>query len=270
VAAPPAGALLYISQTGDAFVGGSALFALAAGMSLPLLAVGASAGALVPRAGAWMEGIKRVFGVLMLGTALWIVEPVLPPRLAMAGWTLLALGCAAWLLLRRPRRALLLAAGLVAALLGGAELAGLAAGGSDPLSPFGAERSERLAFRRVHSVQELDAALASTAGRAAMLDFYADWCVSCKEMEKFTFADPRVRARLGQLVLLQADVTANSAADQALLKRFQLFGPPGIMFFTPAGTEAAQARVIGYQDTDRFLHALDAVAAAPQAPPSIP
>ena len=205
VAAPLAGALLYISQSRDVMLGGGALFSLAAGMSIPLLLVGASAGALLPRAGAWMEWVKRFFGVLLLGVAYWIVSPVLP-----------ALGS-----------------------------------NTSTVSPA----SHAIQFQRVRNVSELDAALRS-AGRPVMLDFYADWCVSCKEMEHDTFSDPRVGARLGPVLLLQVDVTRNTPEDRELLKRFNLFGPPGILFFGANGAERLDQRVIGYQDAERFLESL--------------
>ncbi|HEY1043313.1 MAG TPA: protein-disulfide reductase DsbD [Telluria sp.] len=262
VAAPLAGALVYISQTRDAFIGGSALFAMAAGMSVPLILLGASAGALLPRAGAWMDEIKRFFGVLMLGTALWIVTPVIPAWLQMAGWAALAIGYAVVLLRHAPRRPAKTVVGLLAAVLGVTQVAGLALGGSGPFDPF--TRAEVAAasethFRRVSSVKELDAVLASASGKTVMLDFYADWCVSCKEMERFTFSDPRVKAHFGQMLLVQADVTANNAADQALLKRFGLFGPPGIVFFGKGGQEIPGTRVIGYQNADKFLDSLGVV-----------
>lgn len=261
VAAPLAGALMYISQTGDALVGGGALFALAAGMSIPLLLIGASAGALLPRAGAWMEEIKRFFGVLMLGSAWWIVAPLIPGYLQMLGWASLGIAYAAWLLLRRPRGIAKLAAGLLFGVAGAVQLAGAVTGGAGPLSPFAKSSAAPAShFRRVKSVADLESALAASEGRVVMFDFYADWCVSCKEMEKLTFADPRVRSVLDRLVLLQADVTANDDEDKALLKRFGLFGPPGIIFFDAHGHELPGARVIGYQQADTFLHSLAAAA----------
>lgn len=285
VAAPLAGALVYISQTRDVLLGGLALFALACGMSMPLLLVGASAGSLLPRAGGWMEAVKRVFGVLLLGVALWMVTPVLPSWALMIGWGLLALLSAVLLGLfdRLPERGpgierLAKGLGLVLALVGAAQLVGVLSGGRSVLQPLahlatnasavgvGAARAaipERqgatalVAYRRVKSVDELDQILRS-AGKPVMLDFYADWCVSCREFEQFTFPDPRVQARLAGALLLQADVTANDAADRALLKRYGLFGPPGILFFDTQGREQTTARVIGYQDAPRFLKSLTA------------
>ncbi len=255
VAAPLAGALLYISQTRDVVIGGAALFAMAMGMSIPLLLVGLSAGSLLPRAGAWMDAVKKFFGVLMLAMAIWLVSPVLPPLLQMLAWSLLLLGYAAWLL-RGARHWAVVLGGALCAILGAIQLTGAVTGGRDPLAPLahlgvGAQHSG-LTFQRVKTVDELDAVLAATGGKTVMLDFYADWCVSCKEMEKLTFVDPRVKGQLAGTILLQADVTANDGADKAMLKRFALFGPPGIILFDRSGAEIADSRVIGYQNADKF------------------
>lgn len=264
VAAPLAGALLYISQSGNVVLGGSALFAMAAGMSVPLLLIGASAGALLPRAGAWMDAVKRFFGVLMLGTALWMVSPVIPAWWQVAGWAALGIGYGSFLLWTRPARWMARAFGLVVVTLGLLQLVSAATGGRDPLAPLSHLRGQSVAtgvteFVRIRSSAELDAALQQNAAgerRPVMLDFYADWCVSCKEMERFTFTDPRVKERFSQMLLLQIDVTANNADDRAMLKRFNLFGPPGIMFFDADGRELAPRRVIGYQDADKFISTL--------------
>ena len=270
VVAPLAGALVYLSQTRDVWLGGTALFSLAAGMSVPLLLVGASAGALLPRAGPWMNEVKRFFGLLLLGVALWTVQPVLPASLVLALWGALFLGAAVVfaafgrsaragserLLVRRAAAAVFGALGLL-------QLVGAASGGTDPLQPLGhlvagtrGESDGRMPrFAPVRSVAELDAAL-QVAGRPVMLDFYADWCVSCKEMERYTFTDRAVQDKLAHAVLLKADVTANSADDRALLRRFDLFGPPGTIFFDARGHEVAQARVIGFQSSRRFLETL--------------
>lgn len=274
VAAPLAGALVYLSQTRDVWLGGTALFSLAAGMSVPLLLVGASAGTLLPRAGAWMDEVKRVFGMLLLGVALWTVQSVLPAPLVLAGWGTLIVAAAVMVVsppgapavaglpasvLRRALGAVLLVCGLL-------ELVGAAAGGADPLQPLArlrgtglsGEASSAPVFAPVRDTAQLDAAIAA-AGRPVMLDFYADWCVSCKEMERFTFSDPAVQRALQGALLLKVDVTANSADDRALLKRFQLFGPPGTIFFDAGGREIAQARLIGFQDSSRFLQTLRVV-----------
>ena len=271
VAAPLAGALVYLSQTRDVVLGGSALFALAAGMSVPLLLIGASAGALLPRTGAWMNEVKRFFGVLLLGVALWTVQSVLPGSLALALWGALAL-CAAVLVASShaardmpiTRSLWCRAVAAVLAACGLLQLVGAASGGTDPLQPLahfarqsGGAAAQAVRFEPVRSVAELDAAL-KTAGRPVVLDFYADWCVSCKEMERLTYTDVAVRHRLSVALLLKADVTANNAQDRELLKRFALFGPPGTIFFDAKGHELKPARVIGYQNTPSFLRTLDA------------
>ncbi|QYJ24802.1 protein-disulfide reductase DsbD [Achromobacter sp. ES-001] len=277
VAAPLAGALLYISQTGDVILGGSALFAMAWGMGVPLLIVGASSGALLPKAGPWMDGVKRLFGMLLLGTAWWMLIPVVPTWVQMTGWAFLAVVSAVML---RAFDALPAGAGagrmfakglgLLLALAAAAWLIGAASGGRDVLQPLShlAARGEAsvgtavakgdMQFTRVRNNAELDALLAQSR-QPVMLDFYADWCVSCREMERFTFTDPGVAQRMSGMLLVQADVTANNADDRALLKRFRLFGPPGIMFFEPGGKELPDARVVGFQDAKRFTESLDKV-----------
>jgi len=259
VAAPLAGALLYISQTRDVIIGGGALFAMAVGMSVPLLLVGLSAGTLLPRAGAWMESVKFFFGVLMLGLAIWIITPVIPGWVPMIGWAVLGLGYGAYLLWNAGNAGKI--AGLVFAAFGLVQLAGAATGGRDPLAPVAhlGGKVHKTEFKRVKSVAELEAAVAQSAGKTVMLDFYADWCVSCIEMEKLTFSDKRVQAQFANMVLLQADVTENNADDKELLKRFRLFGPPGIIFFDKQGREIQGGRVIGYQNAERFLNSLSLV-----------
>ncbi len=260
VAAPLAGALVYISQTRDVVIGGSALFAMAIGMSVPLLLIGVSAGALLPRAGAWMEQVKRFFGVLMLAVALWMVTPVIPATAQLAGWAALGIGYGSYLLVHESGGWALRALGLGCALVGVMELVGAVTGAGDataPLSHFTTQAQSQLKFKRVRSTAELDAILRDNPNKVVMLDFYADWCVSCKEMEKLTFTDPAIRTRLDTLLLVQADVTANNADDKALLKRFGLFGPPGILFFAK-GVEMPTVRVIGFQTAERFAGSLRA------------
>ncbi len=259
VAAPLAGALVYISQTRDVFVGGSALFSMAAGMSLPLLLVGLSAGALLPRAGNWMQAVKAFFGVLMLALALWMVAPLIPAWLLMLGWGVLGAGYGASLAFAKAQGWKARVVGIAFMLLGAVQLVGMATGGREPWAPLAhlsGARVEKTAFTRIKSVADLERAMASANGRVVMLDFYADWCVSCIEMEKLTFSDPAVRVELDRMLLLQADVTANDEDDKALLKRFGLFGPPGILFFGASGDEVRAARVIGYQKPEVFLQSL--------------
>jgi thiol:disulfide interchange protein DsbD len=356
VAAPLAGALLYISQTGDVLLGGLALFAMAWGMGVPLLLMGASAGKLMPRAGTWMEGVKQFFGVLLFATAWWMVTPMLPTWMQILGWAILVLFSA---VLLRTFEALGTEAGfsgmlrktvgLLLTLLCFIWLLGIASGGRSLLQPLShlarhnaaatsslATTSEKntsissrtdnnalvsgvsiitdknarvlgdpapikndaitsgtsvpattknillgqtsgqapatasrpqpalsanethALFKRVRSIAELETELAQSK-RPVMLDFYADWCVSCKEMESFTFTKPEVAQRMERLLLLQADVTANNPEDRALLKRFKLFGPPGIIFFEPGGRERKDVRVVGFQEANRFAANLDRV-----------
>ncbi len=272
VAAPLAGALLYIGQTHDAILGGVALFALAMGMGAPLLLIGTSAGALLPKAGAWMEAVKKFFGVMLLALAIWIIQPLLPVSVQMLLWATLCIFSGVYLhaLDSLPPSAsgwhkLFKGVGVIALLLGVAYLIGGLSGANDILRPLGnigraeAQIGNEVHFSRIKDNAELDQRIAQAGGQIVMLDFYADWCVSCKEMARFTFADTAVQAKMKRAILLQADVTANSDADKALLKRFGLFGPPGILFFDAKGNELSDFRVIGYQDTAQFLKSLQSV-----------
>jgi thioredoxin:protein disulfide reductase len=211
VAAPLAGALLYIGQTHDVVLGGVALFALSIGMGVPLLLIGASAGHVLPKAGPWMNAVRNLFGVLMLAMAAYIVWPALPHSF------------------------------------------------SQPINNLLGINTKHLAFKRIKSVSDLDNSIQLAKGKTVMLDFYADWCTSCKEMEKLTFSDAKVRSALKNTVLLQADVTANNDDDQALLKRFGLFGPPGIIFFNRSGQEIKPFKIIGFQESSDFLKVVNRV-----------
>ncbi len=320
VAAPLAGALLYISQSGDVFLGGAALFAMAWGMGVPLLLMGASAGKLMPRAGSWMEGVKQFFGLLLLATAWWMVTPLMPTWVQILGWAVLAMFAA---VLLRPFEPITSESGLSGAcrktlgllliVLSTLWILGVASGGRSLLQPLnhlslslsmnnpvmtgiptatpvaaqgpilggtnltgkqqllgipsvnssgttaqrpGALNAGPPSFQLVRTVAELEQLLVQST-RPVMLDFYADWCISCKEMEAFTFVDPRVMQRMNQMLLLKVDVTANNADDRALMKKFRLFGPPGIIFFNPGGYERKDVRVVGFQDATRFTATLD-------------
>lgn len=273
VAAPLAAALIYIGKTGDAVLGGSALFMLSLGMGAPLLVLGASAGKLLPRAGAWMNTVKAVFGVLLLAVAIWMLERILPGAITLTLWAALLIVSGVYMgALERLQpdasgwRKFWKGIGLVILLYGALLLVGAGSGGSDVLRPLQGTRlagaaststavpARTLGFTRIKSVSDLNDALAaaSASGKAVMLDFYADWCVSCKEMEKYTFADPAVQQMLNERVLLQADVTANDAQDHALLQHFGLIGPPSILFFSPQGRECNTRRVMGYLKPEQF------------------
>ncbi len=254
------GALLVISQGGDVIRGAIALFAMSLGMGTPLLIIGTSAGKLLPKAGAWMDTVKQLFGALMLGVAAWMLARLVPDRWALLLYCLpfIAAFIVLWRLNTRGSaqlfgRVAALAAGVCAVLLG----VGALRGATDPLHPLArpvAASVNELQFARVTTVDELDRAVvaASASGRAVMLDFYADWCTSCKEMEHYTFSNPAVHDALSKMTLLRADVTANNDNDQALLKRFGIFGPPTIAFYGGDGRERKTYRVVGYMPADAF------------------
>ena len=270
VAAPLAGALVYISRTHDVWLGGIALFSLAAGMSVPLLLVGVSAGSLLPRAGGWMDRVKHFFGVMLLAVALWMVSPVLPSWGLMLGAAALLLASAVYLGafeggMASPGRAATRGVGLLLAVLAVLQLAGIASGGRDLLQPLqhlagsgqpGGTREAALPFQPVADLAALDAAV-RTSTKPVMVDLYADWCVACKEFESLTFTDAAVRERLAGMTLLRVDVTANNAQDKALMRKYGLFGPPALLFFPPGGEERSDARVVGFLDAASFREHLD-------------
>ncbi|MFN5744717.1 MAG: protein-disulfide reductase DsbD [Methylococcaceae bacterium] len=271
VAAPLAGALIYIGQTGDAWLGGIALFSLGMGMGLPLLAIGASAGKFLPRAGEWMNAVKAAFGVGLLAIAIWLLERLLPPAMTLLLWALLLMISAVYLgaLDALPSsvtgwRKLWKGSGIAMLTYGILLLIGVASNSTDPLQPLRGLRLTQdgkapvatgLDFKRIESVPALKQALAGAAarGQVVMLDFYADWCVSCKEMERYTFTDPRVIAALSNVLLLKADVTENNEASAELLQAFNLIGPPATLFFGGNAEEQRGYRVIGYMEADDFV-----------------
>ncbi len=270
VTAPLVGALIYIAETGDAVLGGLALFSLSMGMGAPLLVIGASAGKLLPKAGPWMDVIKAVFGVLLLALGIWLLERVAPTALTMALWAALLIVSAIYMgaIESMPTgtsgwRKLWKGTGFVLLVYGVILIIGLAAGGRDVFNPLkgiglsggsSAEQVSHLAFKQIKGVDGLNAALADakSQGKTVMLDFYADWCISCKEMEAFTFVDPAVQQALANTILLQADVTPNDEKDKALYKRFSIIGPPSIMFFDTQGNELKNYRVVGFMPADQF------------------
>jgi thiol:disulfide interchange protein DsbD len=275
VAAPLAGALIYIGRTGDALLGGSALFMMGMGMGTPLLLLGASAGKLLPKAGAWMNATKAVFGVLMLAVAVWMLSRILPASIIMLLWAVLLIipaiylnaidslpeNCSGWRKLWKGVGLIMLSYGLIM-------LLGFSLGNNNPLQPlqgFGLSTAQAkepgLSFQRVATLADLESRIAQAASNHqwVMLDFYADWCISCKEMEAYTFKDANVKASLKDFVLLQADVTQNSEADKALLAKFNLIGPPGVLFFGTDQQEKSAFRVIGFQDAENFVKTIKQV-----------
>ncbi|MEQ8857193.1 MAG: protein-disulfide reductase DsbD [Pseudomonadales bacterium] len=277
VSAPLAGALIYLSTTGDALLGGGALLALGLGMGVPLLIIGSSGGHLLPRAGAWMNGVKAVFGVGLLAVAVWLLERVVPPALTLALWAALAIGSGVFLgaLDFSPRQGwqqLWKATGAFGFIYGVLLLIGAASGAEDPLKPLagltiasaGSAESAAQQEAEWHEVANLDSlrvelARAEDAGQMALLDLYADWCISCKVMERSVFPLPEVDSRLRQFRLLRADVTENDAEDKALMNEFGLFGPPSLVFFAPDGRELADVRVQGEIGAQRLARHLQAV-----------
>lgn len=264
VAAPLAGVLLFISQTGDMLTGGLILFVLAWGQGASLIILGSSSGALLPRAGMWMETVKKVCGLLLFAAALWMVAPLLPDVLPMILWALLALAFAYVVGTFRgyrpfPRLSVLILKliGWIAVIWAILLLIGVGMGSRSVLHPLQVQhqRAQQTQFERIHSIDELKQILANT-DKPVILDFYADWCISCVEMEKFTFSEEKVHALMQNFHLLQADVTDNTAQDRELLKAFRLFGPPGIIFFDKQGQEQPSIRVIGFQNAERFAQTL--------------
>jgi thioredoxin:protein disulfide reductase len=279
VAGPLAGALIYISQSRDVILGGLALFSMAVGMSVPLLLTGASAGALLPKAGAWMTGVKYFFGLMLMATAIWMLQSVMPQSAWMALWGAWLITCAIFLKVfdgLGAHASVALRFGKVLSVLlmvfGVMELLGAGLGAKDvlrPLEPLVAAKrigdakyladngvKSHVTFERIANLSELQQKLQDSK-QVVMLDFYADWCTSCIEMEKFTFSDPAVQKRLENVKLLQIDVTKNSPADQQLMKQFKVFGPPALLSFDSKGNEMTAARVIGYLAPEKFKAHLD-------------
>ena len=262
------GALIVIGQTGQIARGAAALFAMSIGMGTPLLIVGASAGKLLPKAGAWMDTVKKLFGVMMLAVAAWMLARIIPERLSLVLWAIPALVCA-WLLITEVRKRsaatwVVRFVGAAAGVYGLALITGSALGSTDPLAPFASRLAHQheLPFRTIKSVADLQREItqAKSEGKTVLVDFSAKWCVSCKEMEKYTFTDTAVKTALDRTVLLRADVTDNDAEDQALLKHMGIIGPPTIAFYGLNGEERANYRVVGFMKADAFAsHAREAL-----------
>lgn len=277
VAAPLAGALIYIGQTGDAVLGGMALFALSLGMGLPLIAIGTSAGKLLPRAGGWMDAVKAIFGVLLLAVAIWMLERIIPDFVALWLWAALLIISAIYMKALEPLpadtsgwRRLWKGLGIILLIYGILLVIGASAGSNDKFRPLhgvfagvgmgsGAMQQQSLQFEKIKTVEDFENKLAQAkaAGKPVMLDFYADWCIYCKDYEKYVFTDPRVIQRLDNFVLLKADVTDNDDKDKALLRSFNLVAPPAILFFGPDGEERHGRRLVGAMNADEFHNHLN-------------
>lgn len=269
VAPPLAGALLYISQTGDAILGGLALFAMGLGFGVPLLIIGTSAGNLLPKAGGWMEAIKAIFGVIMLGVAIWFLQRVLPGQITLMLWAALLIvsaifmGALDQIDAEKSWARLWKGLGIVLLLYGLMLVVASTLGGSNPLHPFqsasftsnNTRAISKLDFKPIKSIEDLqqELATANAQNKFVMLDFYADWCIVCKELEAYTFSDSAVQASLNNVILLKADVTANDDVDKALLSKFNLFGPPAVLFFEPSEKERIGYRLVGFIKANDFI-----------------
>lgn len=271
VAAPLAGALIYIGQSGDALLGGIALFVMSLGMGVPLLVVGTTAGKYIPRPGGWMDNVTAIFGVMMLGVAIWMLSRIIPTSMSMFLWMLLLL-CSSiyWGALESLQgdakgwRKLLKSFVVLIFIYAVVLFVGFISGGSNPLNPLEKltckESSKEVShtnFTRVKNLDEFNKALKASS-KSVMLDFYADWCVNCIELENFTFSDARVKTKMANYTLLQVDVTKNSDEDKAFQKAFGIVGPPAILFFKD-GQEMSSFRVVGFKNADEFLAHLEKV-----------
>lgn len=270
VAAPLAGALIYIGQSGDALLGGGALFVMSLGMGVPLLLIGTTAGRYMPRPGVWMQNITTFFGVMLLGVAIWMLSRIIPGVISMALWAVLVIGSSIYFGAlesfkehTKGWQKVFKSALFIVLIYGVALMVGFLSGATNPLAPFEkftAKESVTVSssssmFSKIKNKEELTLALKSTQ-KPVMLDFYADWCVNCIEFEQFTFSDMRVKAKLEKLALLKADVTKNSEEDKALQKAFTIYGPPAILFFKE-GKEITELRLVGFKNADEFLAHLE-------------
>ncbi|MFW3426955.1 protein-disulfide reductase DsbD [Aliarcobacter butzleri] len=258
VAPPLAGALVYIGQTGDAILGGLALFVMSLGMGVPLLLIGLGAGKFMPKPGGWMESITRIFGIVMLGVAIWLLDRVLNATIIMYLWALLLLGSAIYLKIYQHILTQLIT--VVIFILGAVLFVGAISGATNPLNPLEKFTSskmtqvsdEKLIFKKVKNIQELELAI-KNSNKPVMLDFWASWCVSCKELEEITFQEEQVINKLQEFTLLKADVTENNDEDKALQKKFGVVGPPALIFWDKDKNEIQASRIIGYKNPKDFL-----------------
>ncbi|MDD2782279.1 protein-disulfide reductase DsbD [Sulfuricurvum sp.] len=272
VAAPLAGALIYIGQTGDALLGGIALFSLSIGMGIPLIAIGTSAGKFMPRPGVWMDNVKSIFGVMLIGIAIWMISRILDENISMMLWGALAIFVAINIGALEPIRGRCIrcgrankkALGIILLLYGMSLLLGGMSGSKNPLHPLdpflpnkvaveSVEETKHKTFEKITSIEELDAILAENKGKAVLVDFYADWCSACKELEEKTFSNESVKTAMDDYVLIQVDLTANDDAAKAISSKFGIFGPPAILFFDESGERIKSADIVGFKEPQEFL-----------------
>jgi thiol:disulfide interchange protein DsbD len=271
VAAPLAGALIYIGQTGDAFLGGVALFSLSIGMGVPLIAIGTSAGKFMPRPGVWMDNVKSIFGVMLIGISIWMISRIVDENVSMMLWGGLAIFIAVNIGALEPIRGRCIrcarankkALGIIIFLYGMSLLLGGMAGATNPLHPLNpflpnqasasVSAPQHKSFEKITSLQELDAILAQNKGKKVMVDFYADWCTACKEYESKTFSDESVKTAMDAYVLVQVNLTANDAAAKEISGKFGIFGPPAILFFDENGIHQKDADIVGFKEPQEFI-----------------
>lgn len=269
VAAPLAGALVYIGQTGDAILGGAALFSMSIGMGLPLILVGMSAGRFMPKPGAWMTMVNAVFGVMMLGVAIWMLERVVDPYITMLLYSMLGISFALYLgAFESSAHIFRRSTGMIIFIYSTLLFIGIMGGSVSMTKPLeflksssaassSVERSSHPKFQKVSSVEELDELLAKNKGKNIMLDFSAEWCAVCKELDKKTFSNEAVKAKMSEFVLIQADLTQNGQKQKDLSKKYGVFGPPVIMFFDKNIEVIKSKTIVGFMPADEFLKHLD-------------
>lgn len=272
VAAPLAGALIYIGQTGDALLGGAALFALSIGMGVPLVAIGTSAGKFMPRPGAWMDSVKSIFGVMLIGVSIWMISRIIDENISMMLWGALAVFVAINIGALEPIRGRCIrcgrankkALGIIILLYGMSLLLGGMSGAKNPLHPLdpflpnkeaqaSVIEAKHKTFEKITSIEELDAILAENKGKKVMVDFYADWCSACKELEEKTFSNDEVKTAMDNYVLVQVDLTANDDAAKAISTKYGIFGPPAILFFDESGERVKSSDIVGFKEPQEFL-----------------
>ncbi|MBE0514004.1 protein-disulfide reductase DsbD [Sulfurimonas sp.] len=271
VAAPLAGALVYIGQTGDALLGGAALFAMSIGMGAPLILVGVSAGKFMPKPGTWMTMISAIFGVMMLGVAIWMLERVLDEYLIMLLYSILGIGFAVYFgAFEKDAHTFRKSTAIIIFIYSVALFIGVLGGSNSMTKPLeflkpsisissDAALSSHLKFEKITSIRELDKILEANRGKKIMLDFSAEWCAVCKELDKKTFSDEAVKAKMKEFVLIQADITQNNQEQKELSKKYGVFGPPVLIFFDTELNVIGSKTIVGFIGPKDFLEHLSTI-----------